>query len=137
MHQFHPHHVPRPLQRPRLFHTEEPESHVNIGQDPYRPARQRRTFFSYSSVHKVVILARSLEPAAFDSYCQMRLVLYSCTFHKTDYLFLLVYRTSSAFIVLLQKQSNHTTVFAVGYLCLLANTMKIPGESLCYHSIII
>ena len=57
--------------------------------------------------------------------------------HKTDYLSLPVYRTSSAFIVLLQKQSNHTTVFAVGCLCLLAKTMKIPVESLCYHSIII
>ena len=53
------------------------------------------------------------------------------------YLSLPVYRTSSAFIVLLQKQSNHTTVFAVRCLCLLAKTMKIPGENLCYHSIII
>ena len=138
MHQFHPHHVPRPLQRPWQFHLEEPESHINIGQDPYRLASQRRNIVSYTSIHKVVTLSpHRLQPAASDLYCQMQLVLYSCTFHKTEFLSLQVYRTSSAFIVLLQKLSNHTTVFAVHYLCLLAKTMKIPGENLCYHSIII
>ena len=138
MHQFHPHHVPGSLQGPWQFHLEEPESHINVGQNPYRLARQGRHFFPYPSVHKVVTLSsHCLQPAASDLYCQMRLVLYSCTFLNTEFLSLPVYRTSSVLIVPLQKQSNLTTVFAVGYLCLLVKTMKIPGESLCYHSIII
>ena len=138
MHQFHPHHVPRPLQRPSYFHLEEPESHINIGENSYRLAWQRRNIVSYTSVHKVLTFSsHRLQPAASDLYCLMRLVLYSCTFHKTEFLSLPVYRTSSDLIVLLQKQSNHTTVFAVRRLCLLAKTMKIPGENLCYHSIII
>ena len=101
VYQLYPNHVPRPLQRLRLFHIEEPESHIHHRQDTHWRAWQWWHLIPYTSDHKVVSLSHSLQSQPHPTfYSQVRLILYSCVFHRITFL-------SLSFIIACESHGKH------------------------------